>query len=69
MNGQTRRPSAAARGVAYTLFAIVAAGALAVPMYNRVEPSIGGVPFFYWFQTAWILASAAATALAYRLRL
>lgn len=25
---------------------------LAVPVYARAEPSLAGVPFFYWFQFA-----------------
>jgi hypothetical protein len=29
-----------------------------VPSYNRLEPSLGGVPFFYWYQLAWILIGA-----------
>ena len=51
------------------MFLIVAIGALWVPFYNRAEPSLYGIPFFYWFQLAWILVTAAATAIAYRLRL
>ena len=49
------------------LFIGIGAIALWVPLYNRVEPSLYGIPFFYWFQTVWILAAAGATALAYRL--
>jgi hypothetical protein len=29
-----------------------------VPFYNRLEPTLGGVPFFYWYQLAWILIGA-----------
>jgi hypothetical protein len=29
-----------------------------VPSYNRIEPALGGVPFFYWYQLAWILIGA-----------
>jgi hypothetical protein len=25
-----------------------------VPSYNTVEPSLWGVPFFYWYLLAWI---------------
>jgi hypothetical protein len=25
---------------------------LCTPLYNRVEPAVAGVPFFYWFQLA-----------------
>ena len=27
---------------------------LAVPLYNRIEPELWGVPFFYWYQMLWI---------------
>jgi Protein of unknown function (DUF3311) len=29
-----------------------------VPFYNRIEPELGGIPFFYWYQIAWILLGA-----------
>ena len=29
-----------------------------IPSYNRLEPALGGVPFFYWYQLAWILIGA-----------
>jgi hypothetical protein len=25
-----------------------------VPFYNREEPAIAGIPFFYWYQFLWI---------------
>ncbi len=25
-----------------------------VPFYNRVTPCLWGIPFFYWYQFAWI---------------
>jgi hypothetical protein len=40
-------------------------GTLWVPFYNRLEPSIFGVPFFYWYQFVWIPIGAAITALLY----
>lgn len=30
-----------------------------VPFYNRIGPALGGIPFFYWYQLAAILAGAA----------
>lgn len=27
---------------------------LAVPLYNRPEPALWGIPFFYWYQMLWI---------------
>ena len=29
---------------------------LLVPLYNRETPDLFGVPFFYWFQTIWLVA-------------
>ncbi|MGB6463938.1 MAG: DUF3311 domain-containing protein [Nitrosotalea sp.] len=31
---------------------------LGVPIYNRDSPELLGMPFFYWFQTFWLFASA-----------
>jgi Protein of unknown function (DUF3311) len=31
---------------------------LAVPFYNRVDPRLFGLPFFYWWQTLWIALAA-----------
>jgi hypothetical protein len=36
-----------------------------VPLYNRVEPSLAGFPFFYWFLLLEIVIGAVLTALAY----
>lgn len=32
-----------------------------VPFFNSAEPTLAGVPFFYWYQLLWILISAALT--------
>jgi hypothetical protein len=29
-----------------------------VPFFNRISPSIAGVPFFYWYQMLWIALGA-----------
>jgi hypothetical protein len=63
MNTTTRR-----RWPWLLLFLAVVTVSLWVPLYNRVEPRLLGIPFFYWFQFAWIAFSAAVTALAYRAR-
>jgi hypothetical protein len=34
------------------------AGVLWPPIYNRVDPTLAGIPFFYWYQMAWILITA-----------
>jgi hypothetical protein len=38
-----------------------------VPFYNRTEPTLGGIPFFYWYQLAAILLGAAVVVAVYLL--
>ena len=38
---------------------------LLVPLYNRMDPKLFGLPFFYWFQLAWIFVSMIITAVVY----
>ncbi len=49
------------------LFLLPAALILWVPSYNRVEPALGGVPFFYWYQLALILVGSVLVYIVYRL--
>ncbi|MCV7285720.1 DUF3311 domain-containing protein [Mycolicibacterium wolinskyi] len=39
--------------------------ALAVPFYQRTEPTLGGIPFFYWFQMAMAVAAACGCGASY----
>ncbi len=36
------------------------------PLYNRVEPKLWSIPFFYWYQLAAISVGVACTYLVYR---
>jgi hypothetical protein len=36
-----------------------------VSFYDRVEPMLAGIPFFYWYQLLWILIGAAIIAVVY----
>lgn len=36
--------------------------------YARVRPELDGVPFFIWYQFAWVIAGSAVTAAVYVLR-
>ncbi|WP_328384700.1 DUF3311 domain-containing protein [Streptomyces sp. NBC_00400] len=38
-----------------------------VSSYARIEPKLIGIPFFYWYQMAWVLVSTALTMIAYKL--
>jgi hypothetical protein len=40
---------------------------LSVPFYNRTEPALAGVPFFYWYQLALVLVGAAFVFIVYLL--
>jgi hypothetical protein len=40
-------------------------GTLWVPFYDALEPRVGGVPYFYWYQFLWIAIGAVITAFVY----
>ena len=46
----------------YLLLLIPFIAVLWVPLYNSVEPTFGGIPYFYWYQFLWVLISAVITA-------
>ncbi|MDX8531051.1 DUF3311 domain-containing protein [Mesorhizobium sp. VK25A] len=48
------------------LLAIPCIAVLIVPFFNRLEPSLFGVPFFYWWQILWVPLSSIFIAVVYR---
>ena len=42
-------------------------GMLWVPSYARITPTLGGFPFFYWYQLLWVPIVAILSWLAYLL--
>ena len=50
----------------YALLAVPMLAMLAVPMYAGADPDLAGVPFFYWYQFAWIIGGAILTWIVYR---
>lgn len=52
---------------AYWLLAFPVIGLLYPPLYARHDPTLGGFPFFYWYQLALVLAAGALTLLVHRL--
>jgi cell division protein FtsW (lipid II flippase) len=38
-----------------------------VSSYNSAEPTVAGIPFFYWYQLLWILIGAVLIAFVYLL--
>jgi hypothetical protein len=37
-----------------------------VPFYNSIEPTLWGVPFFYWYQFLWVFITSALILWVYR---
>jgi uncharacterized protein DUF3311 len=49
----------------YLLFLVQFVAVLWPPFYNKAEPAIAGLPFFYWYQLLWVLIGAVLTAIVY----
>jgi hypothetical protein len=45
----------------YLMLLVPFVALLWVPFYDRAEPSLMGIPFFYWYQMLWTLLGAACT--------
>jgi hypothetical protein len=45
----------------YLLLLIPYVAMIWVSSYNRAEPALGGIPFFYWYQLMWIFISSGLT--------
>lgn len=43
----------------YLLLVLPFVGTLVPPFYNHARPPLFGIPFFYWYQLAWVLVTAA----------
>ncbi|MBS0469990.1 MAG: DUF3311 domain-containing protein [Proteobacteria bacterium] len=43
----------------YLLLIVPYVAMLWVPSYNSVEPTLAGIPFFYWYQMLWIVLGVA----------
>ncbi len=41
----------------YLLLILPFIGTLAPPLYNHPRPALGGLPFFYWYQLAWVVVT------------
>jgi hypothetical protein len=58
---ETRTP----RG-AYLLLVIPLIGTLIPPIFNSKDPTLIGIPFFYWYLLLWVPISVACTMGFYR---
>jgi Protein of unknown function (DUF3311) len=52
----------------YLLFLIQFVAVLWPPFYNKIEPAWIGLPFFYWYQLAWVPITSLLIWLVYRSR-
>jgi Protein of unknown function (DUF3311) len=50
----------------YWLMLVPLVGTLIPTIYNHADPRLIGIPFFYWYQMAWIPISVAVTVFVYR---
>ena len=70
-NLPSRPPRVVDAPVQYVVSALLLASAfvalLWVPTYAHLTPSLGGIPFFYWYSMLWLLINAACQFVAYYL--
>lgn len=52
----------------YVLLLIPFVATLCTPIYNRVQPTLAGFPFFYWYLLAWVVIASLLTWIAERMR-
>jgi hypothetical protein len=52
-NGATRPRQATGRAW-YLLLLVPMIGTLIPPIYNTKDPTLIGIPFFYWYLLAWV---------------
>ena len=41
----------------YLLLLLPFVGTLLPPLYNHPRPAFAGLPFFYWYQLAWVVVT------------
>ncbi len=49
----------------YALLALPLLGLLYPPLYATRDPELAGIPFFYWYQFAWVVVAAVLTLVVY----
>jgi hypothetical protein len=49
----------------YLLFVVQFVAVIWPAFYNKVEPTLIGIPFFYWYQMAAVIVGAILTAIVY----
>lgn len=49
----------------YLLLAVPLVGVLIPTIYNKTDPTLIGIPFFYWYQMLWVPLSVLCTIVVY----
>jgi Protein of unknown function (DUF3311) len=49
----------------YLLILVPLIGTLFPSFYSSVNPTLWGIPFFYWYQMLWVIISSVLTAIMY----
>lgn len=66
-----RPPKVGEAPAAYVISAVLLGSAfvalLWVPSYAHLTPSLGGIPFFYWYSMLWLVINAVCQLFAYQL--
>jgi hypothetical protein len=65
-DGRRRRPPGGGRSRWHWLVVVAVVIPLLTPLYNRLQPRLFGLPFFYWSQMAFIGLAACVTAAVYQ---
>ncbi|MQA10027.1 MAG: DUF3311 domain-containing protein [Pseudonocardiaceae bacterium] len=52
---------------AWNLLLLVPLLTLFTPLFNRIEPRLFGIPFFYWSQLGWVAVGVLCVAVVYRM--
>lgn len=51
----------------YWLLLLPLINVFALPFYNRVDPTLFGIPLFYWYQLAWVVVCSVVVAIVFRM--
>lgn len=51
----------------YLVLVLPFLGTLFPALYNHSGPTLGGIPFFYWYQLLWVVITGLLTILVYYL--
>lgn len=62
-----KRESGHRNRLVFLLLLLPLVAVLVPEFYNFSKPSIGGMPFFYWWQLLWIAGVAVCVGIVYRL--